>query len=301
MFGELSFDVTENFTITAGGRWFDYDRKFAQHQEQPEGFLGFSLLDDSQKTREDGTVAKLNFTYKIDDDRLVYATYSEGFRVGGSNPLKSNSILPRDFKSDELQNIELGAKTEWLDNRLRLNIAAYYMKWKDFAVQIEDPQPRFFQLGFVNLPTAVIPGVEAEFAFTFNEEWQIDGTFAWNDAKIDKATTLVLTDPLGTEFSFAVSDGARLPLTPDWSATFGIEYRSAAASLLNAHPFARFDVAYVGESVNSLEGIESIVSGNPVQSSLPTRPATCASASKARTGAHRSSSTISGTSAPTCS
>ena len=42
VFGELSFDVTENFTITAGGRWFDYDRKFAQEQEQPEGFTGFS-------------------------------------------------------------------------------------------------------------------------------------------------------------------------------------------------------------------------------------------------------------------
>ena len=37
VFGELSFDVTENFTITAGGRWFDYDRKFGQIQEQPRG------------------------------------------------------------------------------------------------------------------------------------------------------------------------------------------------------------------------------------------------------------------------
>ena len=265
VFGEVSLDVTENFRITAGGRWFDYDRKFAQHQEQPEGFLGFSLLDDSQKTREDGTVAKLNFTYKIDDDRLVYATYSEGFRVGGSNPLKSASLLPRDYKSDELQNFELGAKTEWLNNRLRLNIAAYYMKWKDFAVQIEDPQPRVFQLGYVNLPTAVIPGVEAEFAVTLNDEWQIDGSFSWNDAKIDKATTLAVTNPSGPDFTFTVSDGARLPLTPDWSATFGVEYRSAAASLLNAHPFARFDFSYIGESVNSMEGIESVVSGNPVE------------------------------------
>ena len=36
MFGEVSFDVTDQFTITAGGRWFDYDRSFRQHQEQPE-------------------------------------------------------------------------------------------------------------------------------------------------------------------------------------------------------------------------------------------------------------------------
>jgi outer membrane receptor protein involved in Fe transport len=223
-----------------------------------------STLDGDQKSREDGTVAKLNFTYKFDNDRLVYATYSEGFRVGGSNPLKPESILPRDYKSDDLQNFELGAKSEWLNNRLRLNIAAYYMKWNDFAVQIEDPSD-FFQLGFVNLPSAKIPGVEAEFAVTVNDEWQVDGSVAWNDAQIDQATTLVLTDDFGTDYPFTVSDGARLPLAPDWSAALGVEYHSSAARLLNARPFARLDLAYVGESLNSLEGIESIVSGNPVE------------------------------------
>ena len=270
VFGEVNFDVNENFTITAGGRWFDYDRKFVQHQEQPEGFSGDTRLDGNQKNSETGSVAKLNFTYTFDEDRMIYATYSEGFRVGGSNPLKPASILPRDFKSDQLQNIEVGAKTEWMNNRLRFNIAAYYMKWKDFAVQIEDPQngpdpiATVFQLGYVNLPTAVIPGVEVELAFSVNDEWQLDGSFGWNDAKVDKATTLTLTDDLGNDFTFTVSDGARLPLTPDWTATLGIEYRPAG-QLLNAKPFARFDVSYVGKSINSLEGIESVVSGNPPQ------------------------------------
>ncbi len=66
VFGELGFDVTENFTITAGGRWFDYERKFIQHQESPEGFSGATLLNGDQKTGESGTVAKLNLTYKFD-------------------------------------------------------------------------------------------------------------------------------------------------------------------------------------------------------------------------------------------
>ena len=262
VFGELSFDVTENFTITAGARWFDYDRKFVQHQEQPEGFGGFSLLDDNQASSEDGNVVKLNLTYRFDDNRLVYATYSEGFRVGGSNPLKPQSVLPRDYTSDELKNYEIGLKSEWLDNSLRFNLAAYYMKWDDFAVQIEDPTPRFFQLGFVNLPSAEIPGVEADFAFSLNDNWQLDGAASWNDAQTDGATTLSFgEDDQGNPLEFTVLDGARLPLTPDWSATLGIEYRSSG-QLFDAQPFARFDVSYVGESVNSLEGIESVVSGN---------------------------------------
>jgi outer membrane receptor protein involved in Fe transport len=256
VFGEVSFDVTENFTITAGGRWFDYDTKFALHQEAPAGFSGDSLQNSNVDSSENGTVAKLNFTYRIDDDRMVYATYSEGFRVGGSNPLRPNSVLPRTYDSDELQNYEIGAKTEWLDNRVRLNVSAYYMKWSDFAVQIEDPQEGVFQLGFVNLPSADIRGVEAEFAVNFSEQWQLDGSFSYNNAEVADAAAIFFEDP--DLAPFIVTKGARLPLTPDWTATLGIEYRSPGR-LLNAQPFARFDYAYQGESVNSLEGIDAVV------------------------------------------
>jgi iron complex outermembrane recepter protein len=264
IFGELSFDVTDHFTITAGGRWFDYDRSFAQQQEQPEGFTGFSRLDGNQKNSEDGTVTKLNFTYKLDSDRLLYATYSEGFRVGGSNPLKPASALPRDYKSDELKNYEVGLKSEWLDHRLRLNVSAYYMKWDNFSVQVEDPQPAVFQLGFVNLPTAEIKGVETELAVTLNQQWQLDGSISYNDAKTAEASTLSVTDEDGNEFTFAVADGARLPISPDWSGSLGLEFRPDMR-LMEARPFARFDYSYTGGSVNSLAGIESVVSGNPVE------------------------------------
>ncbi len=265
VFGELSFDVTENFTITAGARYFDYQRKFGLHQESPEGFSGSTLLDEQENTNEDDTVGKVNLTYRFDADRLVYATWSEGFRVGGSNPLKDSSILPRNYSSDELQNIEVGAKTEWLNNRVRFNIAAYLMKWDDFAVQIEDPQDADFQLGYVNLPSAEIPGVEAEFAFQVNDSWNIEGSVTWNDAHISQGTVLMLEDPDGVVYEIPVEDDARLPLAPDWSATLGIEFRPRG-QLLNSQPFARFDYAYVGDSVNNLEGIESVVDTSGVQS-----------------------------------
>ena len=259
VFGEASFDVTENFTITAGGRWFDYDRKFVQTQDQPEGF---QTLDGNQATSEDGTVWKFNATYRFDSDRLVYATYSEGFRVGGSNPLKAESVLPQDYQSDTLTNYEVGLKSEWLDNRLRINLAAYYMDWENFAVQIEDPTA-LFQLGFVNLPSADIPGVEAEIVASLSENWQIDGALSWNDAEVAESTVLDFgVDEDGEPLQVPVLKGARLPLTPDWTASVGIEYRSDA-QWFNAQPFARFDFAYVGESVNALEGIGSAVNLNP--------------------------------------
>lgn len=264
VFGELSFDLTDNFKITAGGRYFDYTRKFAQIQEAPPGYTGDSFLDSKQSTGETGTVWKLNLQYKIDRDRMLYATYSEGFRVGGSNPLKPASALPRDYKSDTLTNYELGAKTMWLDRRLRLNLAAYYMKWDDIAVQIEDPQPAVFQLGFVNLPSAEIKGVEGDFAFTFTPEWQIEGAFSHNNAKVAQSTIFTVVDDQGVSYPFQVTKGARLPLTPKRTLSLGLEYRPEQ-HLWGAQPFARFDYSYVGSSINSLPGIESIVSGNPPQ------------------------------------
>ncbi len=258
LFGEVGFDVTENFTITAGGRWFEYDTRYRLRQQSPPGFTGATFLDDTVDTKESGSVMKLNLTYNIDDDHMVYATYSEGFRNGGNNPVRPNSILPREFSSDTLDNYEIGAKTEWLDNRLRLNVAAYVMEWNDFAVQIEDPQDAVFQLGYVNLPTAEIPGLEAELTFVVNDAWQIDATLGYNDAEISEATVLTLEDDEGNVFERPVEKGARLPLTPDWSASLGVEWRSRG-QLLNAQPFVRVDLAYVGEVVTNLEGFESVI------------------------------------------
>jgi len=258
VFGEVGFDLTDDFTITAGGRWFEYEREYRLQQHAPPGFTGARFVDDTVDTKEDGSVMKLNATYRFDDAHMIYATYSEGFRNGGSNPVRQVSILPRDFKSDTLDNYEIGAKTEWLDRRIRLNVAAYVMKWNNFAVQVEDPQPDVFALGYVNLPTAEIPGLETEFTFAVNDAWQIDATLGYNDAHISEATVLSLSDEDGNVFTRPVEKGARLPLTPEWAGSLGVEWRSRG-QLLNAQPYVRLDLSYVGEVVTNLEGFESVV------------------------------------------
>jgi iron complex outermembrane recepter protein len=262
VFGELSFNVTDHFKITAGGRWFDYERHVAQQQEQPQGFSGFSRLDDERDNSEDGTVTRFNLEYKLSDDNLLYATYSEGFRIGGSNPLKGASLLPRDFRSDTLKNYEVGTKNEFLNHRLRLNLSAYFMEWEDFAVQIEDPQDAIFQLGYVNLPSANIQGVEGELSFQASKAWLFDASFSYNNAEVAEAVVFTVVDENDVEYPFPVEKGVRLPLTPEWSGSVGIEFRPEF-NIAGGEPYARFDYSYVGSSWNSLAGIESVVSGNP--------------------------------------
>ncbi|WP_281277598.1 TonB-dependent receptor domain-containing protein [Hankyongella ginsenosidimutans] len=69
----------------------------------------------------------MNATYKLDPDKLVYFTWSRGFRPGGIN---RRGGVPYD--ADFLVNYEVGFKTSWLDRRVRWNGAFYWSNWKDF-------------------------------------------------------------------------------------------------------------------------------------------------------------------------
>ncbi len=256
VFGEVTMDITDHFSVTAGGRWFKFERSFDLVQESPAGVTNSeNYLNESQSTDEDGWVPKFNTTYTFDDDRLVYFTYSEGFRVGGSNPVPGRSNLPRNYDSDTLTNYEVGAKTQWLDSSLRFNFAAYHMEWDDIQVQVEDTQSAVFATGFINFPSAEIDGMEASVAWIPADGWDISGTLAYNNAEISETST---------QFGLTVENGTPLPLTPDWKGSLSVEY-AVPHTLFGASPFVRFDYSYTGESVNALEGAEAVIGGFPVR------------------------------------
>lgn len=265
LFGELSFDVTDNFTITAGGRWFKVEQERFLMQgalmqgARPNFATDFIVTNATSMADEDGFVPKLNLTYRFDEDRLVYFTYSEGFRSGGGNALRPGSVLSRTFNADELTNFEVGTKTTWLDGRLQFNAVAYHMVWDDIQINVEDPQPLVFSLGFENFPEATIDGVEIDFAWVPAEGWDIGGNIGFRDAEISKSAVLTFA---GSPSTITAIDGTKLPLTPDLNLSLSLEY-SFDKQVLAAQPFVRFDYAFVGDSVNSLAGVEAAIFGRP--------------------------------------
>jgi outer membrane receptor protein involved in Fe transport len=152
VFGEASFDFTEKLTGTLGLRYFDSDNSL-------EGFFGFAQAYSSRtgesacpggdpatapdfrgapckvfdkNTKEDGVTPRVNLTYKLSDETLVYATYSEGFRPGGIN--RRGTLPP--YEADWLTNYEVGWKTTVLDNRMRINGAVFLQTWEDFQFSL---------------------------------------------------------------------------------------------------------------------------------------------------------------------
>jgi iron complex outermembrane receptor protein len=143
VFGEVSADLFKGFTLTLGGRgfiahnslkgFFGFSDAFSSHTGVSQCFAPTSVgtgpctnLDKS--VTEGGFTHKINATYHIDDDHMVYATWSTGFRPGGIN--RRGTIPP--YKPDRLTNYELGVKTSWFDNRLVFDAAAYREDWNNF-------------------------------------------------------------------------------------------------------------------------------------------------------------------------
>jgi outer membrane receptor protein involved in Fe transport len=184
---------------------------------------------------------------------MLYATYSEGFRSGGGNAVRSNSVLPRGFDSDFLTNYELGSKNSLLDGALQVNAVAYHMVWEDIQVSVEDPQPQVYALGIVNFPEAEIDGIEVDFQWLPAEGWELSGTGAWLDAKLSKTST---------QYGVTAVEGSQLPLAPEWKGSLGAQY-SFPAIIWGGEPYVRVDYSYNGNSLNSLGGLESLIVSPP--------------------------------------
>jgi len=147
IFGEMNFDITEQLTETLGGRYFWTDNSikgfygfaagFSSSQGEatcfdPNPFHGAPCSDLDKSTSENDALGKANLTYHLDADKMIYATWSQGFRPGGVN--RRETLLP--YKADWLDNYEFGWKTEWLDHHLLWNGAIFQENWKDFQFAI---------------------------------------------------------------------------------------------------------------------------------------------------------------------
>ena len=258
IFGEVTWDATEKLSFTAGARWFDHEQEFKLQQgdlledRSVNVERNYFYTNETKNFSEDDWVPRLNATYQINDDVLTYVTYSEGFRSGGANPLRNTSVLPDEYDSDTLKNYEIGLKSEWFDNTLRFNAVAYHMQWDDIQIQVNDPFA--FSLGIVNFSEAEIDGFEGEISWLPAVGWDITANFAFINAEISEDNTIEENGVVIAE----VSDGTQLPITPEEKGSIAIQY-TFQNQLFDAEPFVRLDWVYVGESVNSLDGTESIV------------------------------------------
>jgi iron complex outermembrane receptor protein len=253
VFGEMEFDFTEQLSATAGLRYYEYDNSlrgffgFNENYYEPYGtaqcfsdaqFNGSPCTNLDANVDDSGTVPKVNLTYRFDDGKLMYATYSEGFRPGGVN---RNDGSPYD--PDYLNNYEIGWKTMWAGGRIRLNGAIFHEEWDD--IQYGFLPPGGVGLTVIrNVGAAEIDGVEVDVGWAPMDGLTLSGGATWLDAKLTKD---YFEDPEDEEpLAF---EGDRLPVTPEFKANLTGRYEFPIGDW-GAH--AQAALVYTGDSFADL-------------------------------------------------
>ncbi len=267
VFGEGTWSLNEHWKLLAGARWYDtsvdrtyFDRVPATHPI-PSWVIGDS--DD------DGWLPKIGFQYYIDDERMVYALYSEGFRLGGVNRDRAQqkgieSTFPLKYDSDILQNWEAGLKSRWRDGRVQLNVTIYHQIWKDMQLEMIDPQNFTlvdsdgdgevdthypYQVVVANLSDGIVDGIDLDISAIIGAGWStgLVTTYLFN-AEIDE--DVIVENPNDpTTDPYFLAGGSRLPLTPDLKLAAYLEYDWQMGG---GDAFARLQYSYTGESWNQV-------------------------------------------------
>ena len=261
LFGEISFDLTDRWSVTGGARWFQYDRHEFESNEVPKGLPVFDFLDGEfvlaeplvSEGTDDDVVMKFATQYRFDDSKMLYALYSQGFRLGGKNSARAAlaGVVPEAYKPDTLDNYELGFKSQWLDNRLLLNVSLFFMEWSNIQLSGDtSPDDPWWLRGTFNGGKAEQKGIELQ------TEWRVTDRFSLEVGGF-------VADPEFSE-SFVTPDGDPveagwpMPDSPKEKFWTAFEYRVPGFLIQDGDFWTRFSYSYQGEFWNDLSFIRCV-------------------------------------------
>lgn len=242
LFGEATYSFTDALSATAGVRHYDETSKtrgVVGWGDDPFPY-GYDTKSDSKVDFSD-EIYKFSLGYKISDDQMIYATYSEGYRPGGLNRDAGliAKIGSQSWKPDSLKNYEFGWKTSWLDGRLRWNGAAYFMKWSDIQYTVYEYALVACCGSTYNLSDAESKGIETDLSFAATEALTLSVAAAYNDAKTTADFDLPLTGKL------SVPKGTELPNVPQWKASLQGRYQFKISDF---DAYTQLSYSYTGDS-----------------------------------------------------
>jgi outer membrane receptor protein involved in Fe transport len=255
IFGEIGYQINDQWQVTIGGRYYDYEIELQTTVDFPlfdPGFVAANLdevasraFDPELRQADDGTLFKLNTSYEVSDDVTIYATVSEGFRIGGGNgggpcdafdpnaPQGACNLAPgqqfgpgandfalfdeRAYGPDTTRNYELGAKTQWADGRVTVNGALFFVDW-------QDPQVRSATVNAnipirINANGAESTGIELSGDWRATDQLRFRSSFSYTKSELSaRVPSLIrtITNPPGFTSAFEDGlDGDRLPGSPE--------------------------------------------------------------------------------------
>ncbi|MFO1393343.1 MAG: TonB-dependent receptor [Steroidobacteraceae bacterium] len=221
IYGEASYDFSDQWQVLAGGRYFEETRDSVATWSSAFALLTGGTPPGSEKSDGDSTLflPKFSVTYHFSPDMLAYALYNEGFRSGGQNDFVVMTGGPPDYDPETLDNMELGFKSTLADNRVILNLSAYYMDWHDLQQVVAQGIGGIGE-SIGNVGDAHSLGMDLETRWLAAEGLEIGMTASLLQAELDNKVVL---GP--TAGNVTVPKGTRIPGAAEWSLGIGAGYR----------------------------------------------------------------------------
>jgi iron complex outermembrane receptor protein len=219
LFTQGTYRASDKLSLTAGVRYTD-DQKDATIFRV--SFFGDVRINNQfvplSSTNTDFT---LSANYQWNEDLMTYVKYATGFKGGGFSPRPASELQTAPFKPEKLKTLEVGAKSELMENRVRLNGAVFFSRYEDqqtFAQQLDANGENWFRE--VNAGRARIWGLEAELQAEPVDNFRIDGSLGYvNYTLVDNEENELLLerDECGGSRCYS-------PRTPKLTGGLGMQY-----------------------------------------------------------------------------
>ncbi|MDA0707357.1 MAG: TonB-dependent receptor, partial [Proteobacteria bacterium] len=189
---------------------------------------------------------KLGLSWEFSQDKMAYALYSQGFRLGGRNNPKAVRVnfVEETYDPDKLHNYEVGIKSEWFDNRLVVNADVFYLVWEDIQLVLGSGQSGLWWLsGQANGGGGENIGVELDFDWWATENLRLSGSYYHGDAQYtDDYVTL--------EGLLEMSAGTQMPNSANDKFSIAADY--TFRDVLGGDIWLRADAYHVGPLFSAL-------------------------------------------------
>ncbi|NOX93655.1 MAG: TonB-dependent receptor, partial [Alphaproteobacteria bacterium] len=240
-FTQGSLEVTDELSLTAGIR-YTYETKdytFAHLRLNSGVFiLPPGGIDDNW-----GAATPMgSLDYQWADGFMTYASVSRGFKSGGFNGRPTTASQIESFDPEFVTAYEIGAKTDWFDQRLRLNVAGFFNNYTDIQFgSISADVNGNLVLRIQNAGDAEVKGFEVEMEAQPAPGLNIIGSVGYTDFK------LTSVDPGLVEINI----NSQQVKTPKWTAAVGAQYTWQVGD--SSQISARGDWTYQGSTFQDVQ------------------------------------------------
>jgi len=187
-FGQGTYAITDSLNLTVGLR-YTQDKKKVNVVGTAGGLVIASSYAGRDSRKWSKTTPKIALDFRPGEDLMFYALASNGFKSGGWQGLGPNAAAALTPYNPEFAWLyEVGAKTEWLDRRLRINLALFQTDYSDIQVSQslvpENAPPNVVAVLFVsNAASSDIKGAELEFEAAPTDKLFFSGSYAFLDTE----------------------------------------------------------------------------------------------------------------------